>query len=482
MRLRYYLKEEAEQLQNWNHYVASNAELSAAVRILDRINKEGYRAFLVGGCVRDIILGTKFKDIDIATSMPIDRLAALYKVHDTGKSRDFGIVVVRDGAYSFEVAQFRQDGKYVDGRRPEDVTITGSFEDDAGRRDFTINAMGINARGDIIDFFDGKKDIRDKILKTVGDPYRRFGEDYLRMLRAPRFASKLGMKIDPVTKKAVQKLSSNIKDLAPERIKDELIKAASQTGDKFAKYILLLDKLKLLRFILPEVMNLKWFKENLHHHPETRGFGGTVYSHVIHALKKSDTADPIANLAILLHDVGKGVTLAHKEGLPTYFEHAKASIDLVNSLADRLRMSNSERDALIFAVGNHMKFHKLLDMSPSKIAKLVSDNNWDVLVAVAKADEFARGEAFKHAGAFEKIIDKAIEIKNKYGMKVVNKQLKLVDGNHVMKITGLKPGKKVGEIIRVVTEWVMDNGIDNQEEIDKMILRWQNNEKIREVS
>jgi hypothetical protein len=110
-------------------------------------------------------------------------------------------------------------------------------------------------------------------------------------------------------------------------------------------------------------------------------------------------------------------------------------------------------------------------MSPSKIAKLVSDNNWDVLVAVAKADEFARGEAFKHAGAFEKTIDKAIEIKNKYGMKVVNNQLKLVDGNHVMKLTGLKPGKKVGEVIRRVTEWAMDNDIQNADEIDKMILK-----------
>jgi tRNA nucleotidyltransferase/poly(A) polymerase len=471
MRLKSYLITEAEQLKDWAHYIASNAELSAAVRILDKINKAGYKAYIVGGAVRDIILGTPSHDYDIATNMPIEQLADMYKIHDIGKSKDFGIVVIRDGGHSFEVAQFRQDGKYVDGRRPEDVTITGSFEEDAARRDFTINAMGINARGDIIDFFDGKKDIRDKILKTVGDPYKRFGEDYLRMLRAPRFAAKLGMKIDPTTKKAVQKLSSNLKDLAPERIKDELIKAASQAGDKFAKYILLLDKLKLLKFILPEVVNLKWFKENLHHHPETRGFGGTVYSHVINALKKSDTADPIANLAILLHDVGKGVTFTQENGLPKYYQHAKASIDLVNAIADRLRMSNVERDALIFAVGNHMKFHKLLDMSPSKIAKLVSDNNWDVLVAVAKADEFARGEVFKHAGAFEKTIDKAIEIKNKYGMKVVNKQLKLVDGNHVMKLTGLKPGKKVGEIIRKVTEWAMDNGIDDQDKIDAAIMR-----------
>ena len=196
-----------------------------------------------------------------------------------------------------------------------------------------------------------------------------------------------------------------------------------------------------------------------------------MYSHVINALKKSDTADPIANLAILLHDVGKGVTHSQEEGLPRYLGHAKASINLVTDLAKRLKMSNKERDALLFAVGNHMKFHKILDMKPSKIAKLVNDENWDVLVAVAKADEYARGYMFKHAGEFEKIVDKAIKIKEKFGQPVVNKQLKLVDGNHVIKLTGLKPGPKIGEIITKTTEWIMDNNVEDQEEIDKYILK-----------
>jgi tRNA nucleotidyltransferase/poly(A) polymerase len=330
--------------------------------------------------------------------------------------------------------------------------------------------MGINAKGEIIDYFDSNKDIKNRVLKAVGDPRERFGEDYLRMLRLPRFAAKLGFDIDKDTEKAAKKLSSNIKDLPPERIRDELIKAASQSGDKFANYIILLEKLKLLKYILPEIMNLKWFKENLKHHPETRGKGGTVYAHVIEALKKSRTADPIKNLAILMHDIGKGVTLSHEQGLPRYLEHAKASMDLVDQIADRLKMSNQERASLIFAVGNHMKFHDILNMKASKIAKLVSDDNWDVLVAVAHADETSRGEAFMYAGEFEKTVDKAIEIKEKFGMKVVNKQLKLVDGNHVMKLTGLSPGKKVGEIIRKATEEIMDKGITDQKEIDTLIL------------
>jgi tRNA nucleotidyltransferase/poly(A) polymerase len=250
------------------------------------------------------------------------------------------------------------------------------------------------------------------------------------------------------------------------------MKSASQSGDKFAKYIEMLDKLKLLKHILPEIVNLKWYKENLQHHPETRGQGGTVYSHVMAALKKSDTADPIKNLAILLHDVGKGVTLSHEKGLPRYLGHARKSVELVNAIADRLRMSNKEKESLIFAVGNHMKFHKILDMKPSKIAKIVSDDNWDVLVAVGKADEYARGHMFMHKGEFEKIVDKAIKVKEKFGSKQVNKQVKMVDGKDVMRLTGLRPGPEVGKVITQTTAWILDNDIEDKEEIENYIRRF----------
>jgi tRNA nucleotidyltransferase (CCA-adding enzyme) len=473
MRLIRYLTEAREQLKDWQDYIRRNKELKVAIDILQKINKAKYKAYLVGGAVRDIILGNlKPHDIDIASNMPIEELNKMFKTYDIGKSKSFGIVVVKHGGYDFEVAQFRQDGTYLDGRRPESVQITGKFKEDVERRDFTINAMGINAKGEIIDFFNGKGDIKNKILKTVGDPFKRFGEDYLRMMRLARFASKLDFEVDKGTAKAAQKLAHNITGLPPERIRDELMKSAAQSGDKFAKYIEMLDKLKLLKYILPEIVNLKWYRENLEHHPETRGQGGTVYSHVMAALKKSDTADPIKNLAILLHDVGKGVTLSQKDGLPQYLGHAESSIKLVNAIADRLKMSNQEREALLFAVGNHMKFHKILDMKPSKIAKIVSNDHWDVLLAVGRADEFARGYMFMHKGEFEKIVDKAIKVKEKFGTKQVNKQIKLVDGKHAMELTGMKSGPKLGELITKVTEYIMDNNIEDQEEIDKLILKY----------
>lgn len=471
MRLTQYLNEARENLKDWQSYIRRNKELAAAVEVLRKIEKSGYKAYIVGGSVRDIVLGNlKPHDVDLATNMPMEELAKLYKTYNIGKSKDYGIVVVKQGGFDFEVANFRQDGTYADGRRPESVQITARFKDDVERRDFTINAMGINSKGDIIDFFDGKKDIKDRILKTVGDPYKRFGEDYLRMMRLARFAAKLDFEVDKDTEKAAKKLAHNITGLAPERIRDELMKSASQSGEKFAEYIQILDELKLLRFILPEVLNLKFFKERLDFHPETKGKGGTVFAHVMAALKKSDTKDPIKNLSILLHDIGKGVTLTHEKGLPRYLGHAKKSVELVNVIADRLKMSNKEREALIFAVGNHMKFHKILDMKPSKIAKLVSDENWDALVAVGKADEYARGYMFAHAGEFEKIVDKAVKVKEKFGAKTVNKQVKLVDGGEVMALTGLSPGPQVGKIITQVTAWILDNDIEDKEQIRQKII------------
>ena len=202
MRLKHYLTEARQQLKDWQSYIRRNKELQAAVSILNKINKAKYKAYIVGGSVRDIILGNlKPHDVDIATNMPIEKLTKLYKTYDIGKSRDFGIVVVKEGGHDFEVAQFRTDGKYADGRRPDSVQVTGSFEVDAGRRDFTINAMGLNAKGDIIDYFDGRRDIKNKVLKTVGDPLKRFGEDYLRMMRLARFSSKLDFDIDPRLRK-----------------------------------------------------------------------------------------------------------------------------------------------------------------------------------------------------------------------------------------------------------------------------------------
>lgn len=465
-----YTTEAKKMIKQWREYLKANQELRVAVKILDKISKKKYKALIVGGGVRDIILGGKPKDIDIATNAPIEELEKMFKIYDIGKSRDFGIVVINVSGLSFEISQFRADGRYIDGRRPEKVSFNVSLETDLGRRDLTINSMAIDKDGNLIDHFDGRKDIKNKIIKTVGDPRQRFSEDYLRLMRAARFSSKLGFKLDKDTESAMKDLSINIKDLALERIKEELIKAAKFSGDKFADYILTLDKTRLLKYILPEVFKLKSFKENPRHHPETVKYGGTVFSHTVEALKKVKADKPIAMLATLFHDIGKAESFSQVGGLPKYLQHVKKSVDLVNIIADRLKMSNQERNSIGFAVANHMKFHEILKMRPSKIAKLVKDDNWDILTTVAMADEFSRGETFIHAGAFEKIVDKAVKVKNKVDSKEMEKRLKLVDGFHVMKLTNLTPGKAIGKIIRTVTAEIIDKDIKDKKEIDDLII------------
>lgn len=462
------LTEEQEQFERWQEYVDSIPMLKAAVKVMSRITAKGYSAYIVGGTVRDLVLGHPIHDCDIATNCPLEELSQMYKTYDIGKSKDFGIVIVKEGGHAFEVANYRQDGKYSDGRRPDSVKIVMDFMQDTARRDFTINAMGVDSKGNIIDHFDGQKDIKNKIIKTVGNPKDRFEEDYLRMLRVARFSSKLGFDVDPDTKQAVKDLAGNVAKLAPERIKDEIWKAAAQTGDKFAKYLTFLDEVGILEIILPEITKLKGMEHQPQFHPEAPD----VWGHIMKALEVSKVKDPLTNIAILLHDVGKGITATMgKKGYIIYYKHAEKGIELVNTIADRLKLSNDERNTLIYAIGNHMKFFHILKMKPSKVAKLVHDGDFDVLVAVATADEFCRGPLLSMPPEeFEKLIATAIELKDKYGINGVQKTLKLVDGDHVMSITGLKPGKQVGDIIRQTTEWIIDNGIHSQEEIDEYIM------------
>ena len=310
--------------------------LKSAVKVLEKITSKGFKAYIVGGSVRDLILGSDVHDVDIATNCPIDVLEKLFgRTYDIGQSRDFGIIVVKEGGYSFEVANFRQDGKYSDGRKPDTVKISSDFKEDAARRDFTINAMAIDKDGNIIDYFDGQKDIKDKILKTVGNARERFSEDHLRILRAARFSSKLGFALDADTKEAAKELSGNVIKLSPERIKEEIFKAASQTGDKFAKYLIELDEMGVLDLILPEITRLKGMEHLDKHHPE-----GGVWEHTLSALRQNKLIDPIVNLSILLHDIGKGVSRVYREnGDVMYKGHDAAGLPVVDEIADRLKMS-----------------------------------------------------------------------------------------------------------------------------------------------
>jgi len=346
-----------------------------------------------------------------------------------------------------------------------------SFQQDAERRDFTINAMGVDIDGNVIDYFDGRRDIKNKVLKTVGNPNDRFAEDYIRMLRAVRQASTMGFQIDPETLEAIKINSGNIKDIAPERVTKELLKMANQSGDKFADAIILLDKVGILQHILPEIYKMKYFKQSKEHHPE----GDNVFDHVMAVLRQNKLTEPIYNLSILFHDIAKPTTYKKDPdtGKITFLGHADEGIELVKLVADRLKLDKKTKDTLIFTTQNHMKMHGILDMSQKKVLDLVKHKDWKVLHQLAYCDDACRLHLFKP----EKwdVVGKYIEeINKKFNNKEMEKNIKkIVNGKRIMDLRKLKPGPDVGRIIAKTLEWIVNKNIDikDSKKIDEFIKK-----------
>lgn len=438
--------------------------------LLRKIESLGYEAYIVGGAVRDLIMGKDPYDIDVATNCPIEILEKNFHTFNIGKSKKFGLITVLYQKESFEVAQFRSDGKYSDGRRPDSVKIVNSFKDDVSRRDFTVNSLSMNSKGHITDYFGGIPHIHQGIIETVGEPIDRFREDHLRMMRAARFASMDGFRIEKMTRRAIRKLFRLISKIKSERIRGELIKAASNPGPQFAEYILILDDLKLLHQILPEVSTMKYFRHDMQHHPE----GPTVFDHSIECLRTMSDEDYQSKLAALFHDIGKCISFQEDKywWKMTYHRHERYSEPLIEGICGRLKFSSFDKDAMMFAAKNHMKFHEILKMKPSKIARLASHIHFDTLLDVAKADEFSRGETFMYRGEFDKITDRVYEIRDRWNNRIINNSLNLISGHRVMELLELKPSRAVGDIKKAVEDRIIDEQLDpdDTELVDEIIL------------
>jgi tRNA nucleotidyltransferase/poly(A) polymerase len=454
-----YLKEDIDLAKH-----SSSKELVTAIEVLQKLEKHG-DALIVGGAVRDILMEKIPHDIDIATNVPMEIIDRIFpSQHDIGKNKDFGISVIEYKGFSFEVAQFRSDSdNYLNGRRPEFVKYISSFKDDSLRRDFTINSLGMDSHGRIIDYTNGIDDISAKIIKAVGDPNKRFEEDYLRMLRAIRFASRLGFHLDNETKSAIQKSASKVSALSPERIYQELVKMAAQRGDKFADALKLLKDTGLLQHILPELVETEFLMHDPKYHPENEDGKHSVWAHILSAVKASELENPIINLAILFHDIGKIKSYENVDGKISYIDHAKKGLEVINQIADRLKMDNKTRDALLFAAENHMKMHELLSMSKSKVLKLIDNQNWDTLYNVALADEKARLHLFDKE-RWQEMISYIEDLSRDREANLSKENLKkLVNGKLVMSLRNIKPSKEVGDIINQTLSWIIDNDIDTKD-------------------
>jgi len=349
-----------------------------ALEIIAELRRRNHQAYLAGGCVRDRLLGREPQDYDVATdASPAQNLAYFPGAIAVGAS--FGVILVRKDGADVEVATFRSDHHYRDGRRPEKVTFTGSPEQDVQRRDFTINGLLFDPAGNkVLDYVGGQADLDARLIRAIGDPPERFHEDKLRMLRAVRFAARLGFEIEAATMRAIQQHAPEIGSISAERIRDELNRILTEGGAR--RGFELLDESGLLEPILPEVAALKGVEQSPEHHPE-----GDVWIHTLLMLEKLDHPSVPLALGTLLHDVGKPSTFQIADRI-RFNGHVEVGVRLAEAICKRLRYSTSDTEQVMDLVANHMRFMDVHRMRESTLKRFLRKPRFDEHMELHRLD------------------------------------------------------------------------------------------------
>ncbi len=374
-----------------------NPQYRVALSIVQQLQAQGCQAYFAGGCVRDLLLGTEPKDFDVTTVTHPDQVMRLFP-HTEAVGAHFGVVLVVDEVdgerIATEVATFRSDGVYSDGRRPDAVVFAESPREDVLRRDFTVNGLLLDAlrfeagaplEDCVLDFVGGRQDLEQRIVRAIGDPVRRFTEDKLRMLRAVRFAARLGFAIEPATTRAMQGLAAEVTVVSPERIREELTKILTEGASR--RGLELLDESGLLPVLLPEVARMKGCEQPPEYHPE-----GDVWVHTLMLLDHLE-AGVSSTLAwgMLLHDVGKPPTFTppdpNRPGDRIRFNgHAEIGVAMARSILNRLRFSNEDCAQILALVKHHMQFGDVPRMKQSTLKRFLRMPRFNEHMALHYAD------------------------------------------------------------------------------------------------
>lgn len=425
--------------------------VQAAACVVATLREDGHDAFFAGGFVRDRLIGRLIHDVDIATSAHPDRIQKLFvKSHSFGKS--FGVIQVEINAFTFEVATFRSDMQYKDGRHPESVTFTSAPED-AKRRDFTVNGLFYDPEKHVvIDYVSGLKDIEKKQIRAIGNPNERFGEDHLRILRAVRFSSVLGFSIEEDTKQAIVSNASKLRSVSSERVRIELLRMFMEAPDPATVLDILRDT-NILEIILPEVQRLIGVEQPPQFHPE-----GDVYTHtrLMLTLMKERSSELI--WAILLHDIAKPDTFrvgTDKSGNQRiqFRGHAEQGATMAETIMRRFRCSNEEIEAVHVAVKNHMKFISVPEMRKATLRRWVGSKHFplelelhriDCLASHGKLDRYEFVTAFQQNLNEEPVLPPA-----------------LLNGRDLIS-KGYKPGPKLGKILKLIYDAQLEGQFSSQ--------------------
>jgi poly(A) polymerase len=334
-----------------------------ARNVVARLRQSGWQAWLVGGCVRDVLLGREPQDYDVATDALPGAVLTLYPDARIVGSH-FGVALIREDGAEVEVATFRSDHAYLDGRHPEFVEFETDPRQDVLRRDFTINGLLLDPFTDeVLDYTGGRADVDARLIRAIGDPAARFAEDHLRMLRAVRFAARLGFEIEPRTFAAIRSLRERIRNISAERVRDELVRILTEGGAR--RGFELLDSTGLLDVILPEVAAMRGVAQPPEFHPE-----GDVWTHTLMMLEGMREPTPTLAMGVLLHDVGKPPTFEIAERI-RFDGHAEVGAKMAAGILERLRFSKHDADQVESLIRNHLRFKDVRAMRESTLKRFL---------------------------------------------------------------------------------------------------------------
>ena len=420
-----------------------------AREIVSRLREGGHVAYFAGGCVRDIVRGETPKDFDIATDATPGVMQKIFaRTYAVGAH--FGVIVVLENGFQFEVATFRSDDVYVDGRRPSAVRFS-SPEEDAKRRDFTINGMFFDPiANEVIDFVGGRADLKAKLVRAIGDPAQRFAEDRLRMLRAVRFATVLDYKIDNQTWEALRANASSITEISAERIREELVRIFLSPNR--VRGWDLLDESGLLRAILPEIDAMKGCQQPEQFHPE-----GDVFQHtrLMLQLLPANVSVPLV-FSVLLHDVAKPVTASVDEtGRIRFNAHDRIGAEMTEQIMSRLRFSRVEIDATVEMVRQHMVFKDVPQMRVAKLKRFMARPTFEDELELHRVD---CASSHRMMDNYEFLLCKREEFANE---PIIPPPL--VRGEDLIAL-GMKPGPKFGEILEAVETRQLEGALKDRDE------------------
>ena len=418
--------------------MTASSPKTIAKKIVARLKKAGFAAFWVGGCVRDFLLGREPCDIDIATDARPEEIEGLFK-HTVAVGKKFGVIIVVESEQEFQVATFRSDEDYRDGRRPGNV-VFGDARADALRRDFTVNALFYDPISNTThDWVGGEGDLRAKIIRTIGPAEERFGEDHLRLLRAIRFTAQLNFEIEPATFAAVKKLAPKISLISAERIRDELLKLFRPPHA--ARGLDLLRDSGLMERVLPELRPTITCAQSPNYHPE-----GSVYNHIRLMLEQLPP-DAAAALpwAAILHDIGKPPTASvdAATGAIHFYGHEKVGAEMAHQILNRLRFPKKDINEIVTFVRQHMQFKDVKQMRTATLRRLLMRETFPLELELHKLDCLGSHRSLEH---FDFLMEQAKELKKKPRIRPP-----LITGNDLIAI-GMRSGPEMGALLHEIRD------------------------------